>query len=220
MNRRTDLLVGVTMALTVVEVTLAGLVFRRPWLFSLIAWQMVATYLVYIAVTGEVFLLRLLIFALACNLPQLLTDWYHARVVRTLVYDYALFRVLDTPDYIIAGWGFAFLQLGYLILRLRPRLGMVATTALVTALGTLVHSWYEEMAYLAHAWRYLDAWLVGHVSVWVIVSFAFIIATICIIVARLEGREGWWRWALGGLLNGVGIFVYSALAVVVLRQPW
>ncbi|HIE39519.1 MAG TPA: hypothetical protein EYH30_04010 [Anaerolineales bacterium] len=217
MNRRTDILVGVTMGLVVVGVTLTGLVLRQPWPFSLIAWLMVAIYLVYIVATRNTFLLRLLIFALACNLPQLLTDWYHARVVRTLAYDYALFRVLETPDYIIAGWGFAFLQLGYLVLRLRPRLVLGVTTGLVTGLGTLVHSWYEEMAYLADAWRYLDTRMVGHVSLWVIVSFALIIATICLLLAWLEKREGWGWWVLGGLLNGVGIFVYSGLAVAALR---
>ena len=37
MNRRTDILVLVTMGLTIVEVTLTGLVLRRAWLFSLIA---------------------------------------------------------------------------------------------------------------------------------------------------------------------------------------
>jgi hypothetical protein len=216
-NRRTDILVGATMGWVVVGVTLTGLVLHQPWPFSLIAWLMVGIYLAYIAITRNGLLLRLLIFALACNLPQLLTDWYHARVVRTLVYDYALFRVLETPDYIIAGWGFAFLQLGYLVLRLRPRLGLGATTALVTGLGTLVHAWYEEMAYLADAWRYLDTRLIGHVSLWVIVSFALIIATVCLLLAWLEKREEWWWWALGGLLNGVGIFVYSGLAVAALR---
>ena len=217
MNRRTDVLIGVTMGLVVIGVTLTGTVLRQPWPFSFIAWLMVGIYLAYIAITRNDLLLRLLLFALACNLPQLLTDWYHARVVRTLVYDYALFRVLDTPDYIIAGWGFAFLQLGYLVLRLRPRLGLAATTGLVTGAGTLVHSWYEEMAYWSHAWRYVDARLVGHVSVWVIVSFALIIATVCLLLAWLEKKKEWWWWALGGLLNGVGIFIYSALAVAVLR---
>jgi hypothetical protein len=217
MNRRTDILIGVTMAVTVAEVTLAGLVFRRPWLFSLIAWQMVAIYLLYIVVTRNTFLLRLLVFALACNLPQLLTDWYHVRVVKTLFYDYALLRVLETPDYILAGWGFAFLQLGYLILWLQPRLGLPCTTALIAGLGVVVHSWYEEMAYQADAWRYLNARMVGHVSVWVIVSFVLIIATICLIVVRLKDRKQLRWWALGGIVNGIGILGYSALAVVLLR---
>ncbi|HID88890.1 MAG TPA: hypothetical protein EYH27_01650 [Anaerolineales bacterium] len=217
MNRRTDVLIGTTMAVVVIGVTLTGTVLRQPWPFSFIAWTMVGIYLAYIAATRNELLLRLLVFALACNVVQIPTDWYHARVVRTLVYDYALFRVLDTPDYIIAGWGFAFLQLGYLVLRLRPRWGLLATTALVTVGGTVVHSWYEEMAYRSHAWRYVDARLVGHVSVWVIISFAFIIATVCFLLAWLEKKKGWGWWALGGLLNGVGIFVYSALAVAVFR---
>ncbi|HHS97144.1 MAG TPA: hypothetical protein ENK08_04485 [Chloroflexi bacterium] len=217
MNRRTDILVGTTMAAVVIGVTLTGTVLRQPWPFSFIAWVMVGIYLAYILVARNTLLLRLLIFALACNVIQIATDWYHAQVVRTLVYDYALFRVLDTPDYIIAGWGFAFLQLGYLVLRLRPRLGLPATTLLVTLVGTAAHSWYEEMAYQAHAWRYVDAQMVGHVSVWVIVSFALIIATICLLLAWLEKRKEWWQWALGGVANGIGIFIYSALAVAVLR---
>ncbi len=217
MDRRTDLLIGITMALTLAEVTLTGLVFRRPWLFSLVAWQMVLTYVVYILITRNRTLLHLLIFGLACNVPQLLTDWYHSRVIQTLVYDYALFRVLDTPDYIIAGWGFAFTQLGYLVLRLRPRLG-VPTVALLTATGgTIIHSWYEEMAYLSGAWRYINASLIGHVSVWVIVSFFFIIATVAVLTAWLGEKNRWEYWLIGGLVNGVGIFVYSAIAVPLLR---
>lgn len=217
MNRQSDILIGATMISVVVGVTLTGQVLRQPWPFSLIAWLMIAIYLAYIATTRNSLLLRLLVFALACNLPQLATDWYHARVVNTLAYDYALFRILETPDYIIAGWGFAFLQLGYIILRLRPRLGPAVTTVLVTALGTLVHSWYEEMAFLADAWHYVDARMVGHVSVWVIASFALIIATICLLLGWLQKRKSWGWWALGGLLNGAGIFVYSALAVALLR---
>ncbi len=217
MDRRTDWLVGVTMALTIIEVTLTGLVFQRPWLFSAIAWQMLLAYVVYELLTRNGLLFRLLLFALACNLPQLVTDWYHARVVQTLVYDYALFRVLDTPDYIIAGWGFAFFQLGYIVLRLKPRLDFRWLTLLVALGGTVVHSWYEEMAYRAHAWRYINASLIGHVSVWVIVSFFLIIATICWLVARLARERRWWPWAVGGLVNGAGIFLYSAVAVLLLR---
>ena len=177
---------------------------------------MVITYLVYIAVTGNRVIVHLLVFALAANLPQLATDWYHARVVETLVYDYAWFRVLETPDYIMAGWGFAFLQLGYLILRLKGRIGLGGLTALVVIGGTLVHAWYEEMAYQADAWRYVNASLVGHVSHWVIVSFTLIIASICPLVARLEGRRWPW-WVMGGLVNGALIFVYSAVCVALFR---
>ncbi len=217
MNRRTDILVGISMALVIVGVSLTGLLFRWPWMFSLIAWLMVALYLAYIGITRNPLFLRLLTFALACNLPQLLTDFYHARVVHTLVYDDFLFRVLDTPDYIIAGWGFAFLQLGYLFLRLRPRLGTGLTTALITAGGTVVHSWYEEMAYQSHTWRYLDARMIGHVSLWVIFSFVLIIATICLLLTWLERREHPAWWVGGGILNGIGIFAYSALGVALLR---
>lgn len=216
MDRRTDIFIFVTMGLTVLEVTLAGLVLRQPWLFSLIAWQMVITYLAYIAATRNVTIVRLLLFALAANLPQLATDWYHARVVETLVYDYALFRVVETPDYIIAGWGFAFLQLGYLILRFRDKLGLPGLTAAVAVVGTIVHSWYEEMAYQAGAWRYINASLIGYVSHWVIVSFALIIASICPIVAWLE-KKSWPWWVVGGLVNGVLILVYSALCVALFR---
>ncbi len=217
MDRRTDLLIGITMALTVAEVTLTGLVFRYPWLFSLIAWQMVLTYVVYVLITRNRTILHLLIFGLACNIPQLLTDWYHSRVIQTLVYDYALFRVLDTPDYIIAGWGFAFTQLGYLVLRLAPRLGVPAVALLTATGGTIIHSWYEEMAYLSGAWRYINASLIGHVSVWVIVSFFFIIATVALLTAWLGSKDRWGYWLVGGLVNGVGIFVYSAIAVPLLR---
>ncbi len=217
MDRRTDLLIGITMALTIAEVSLTGLVFQRPWLFSAIAWQMLLTYTAYALVTRNRLICRLLTFALACNLPQLATDWYHARVVNTLVYDYAFFRILDTPDYIIAGWGFAFLQLGYLVLRLKPRLGTPALTLAIALGGTLIHSWYEEMAYRAQAWHYVNATLVGHVSVWVIISFFLIIATICLLVSRLEGEKRWPAWFLGGIGNGAFIFAYSALAVWLLR---
>lgn len=217
MNRRTDSLIAVTMALTIIEVTLTGLVFRRPWLFSAIAWQMLLTYIFFALVTRNRIIPRLLAFSLACNIPQLLTDWYHSRVVHTLVYDYALFRVLDTPDYIIAGWGFAFVQLGYLIMRLRPRLGVAAVTLLTATGGTVIHSWYEEMAYLAGAWRYVNASCIGHVSIWVIASFAMIIATISLLVVGLEKRKRWGYWFIGGIVNGLGIFIYSAIAVALLR---
>ncbi|HHH41577.1 MAG TPA: hypothetical protein ENK56_06185 [Chloroflexi bacterium] len=216
MDSRTDRLILVTMVLTVLEVSLAGLVLRRPWAFSFIAWQMVLTYLVYTGLTRNRLLVRLLVLPLFADLVQLLTDWYHARVVETLVYDYALFRIWETPDYIIAGWGFAFLQLGYLTLWLKRRIGLWPAIGLVTVVGSILHTWYEEMAYQAHAWRYINASLLAHVSHWVILTFVALIASLCVIVAWLEKRPVR-DWALGGLLVGALIFVYSAIAVALFR---
>lgn len=214
---KSDWLVLLTLLLTLLGVTLTGLVFRQPWLFSAIAWVMLFTYLAYALLTRDPLAFRLLLFALAADLPQLAVDWYHVRIVKTLLYDYALFRILETPDYILAGWGFAFFQLGYLLLRLAPRFGWRRLTLIMTLGGTLLHSWYEEMAYHANAWRYINASLIGHVSIWVIFSFLLIIATICYLLFRLKDRTGWRSWALAGLLNGIGIFIYSALAVAFFR---
>lgn len=217
MNRQTDWLIGVTLALTLLGVTLTGTVFYRPWLFSAIAWLMLLIYAFYSLATRNKLLVNLLLFALAADLPQLLVDWYHVRVVQTLSYDYAFFRIWETPDYILAGWGFAFFQLGYLLRRLAPRFGWFPLSLAITLGGTLIHSWYEEMAYRAGAWRYLNATLIGHVSLWVIASFLVIIATICYLLWRLKDQEDGPIWALAGLLNGLGIFIYSALAVALLR---
>ncbi len=217
MNRQSDRLIGTTLALTLLGVTLTGTVFYRPWLFSVIAWFMLLVYVLYSFVTGNRFLTHLLLFALAADLPQLLVDWYHVRVVKTLIYDYAFFRIWETPDYILAGWGFAFFQLGYLLRRLAPRFGWFPLSLIITLGGTLIHSWYEEMAYRAGAWRYINATLIGHVSLWVIVSFLVIIATICYLLWRLKDQEDGRLWALAGLINGLGIFIYSALAVALLR---
>ncbi|RMF36927.1 MAG: hypothetical protein D6759_02975, partial [Chloroflexi bacterium] len=129
---------------------------------------------------------------------------------------YALFRIWETPDYIIAGWGFAFLQLGYLTLWLKKRIGLWPAVGLVTAVGSVLHTWYEEMAYQAHAWRYINASLLAHVSYWVILTFVVLIASLCVIVARLEKRPVR-DWALGGLLVGALIFTYSAIAVALFR---
>lgn len=213
MDRKTDMLMCITIGLTIFEVSLAGLALRWAWCFSFIAWQMVATYLIYIAVTRNTLILKLLIFALAANLPQLAVDWYHVRIVETLVYDYAWFRIIETPDYIMAGWGFGFLQLGYLVLRFKDKLRLPILTLVLTVGGTFVHCWYEEMAYQAGAWRYINASLLVHVSYWVIVSFALIIATICGIVAWLE-QKSWIWWFIGGLVNGVLMFGYAALSVL------
>ncbi|MFN3742013.1 MAG: DUF6989 domain-containing protein [Anaerolineales bacterium] len=217
MNRQADWLVSITLALTLLGVTLTGLVIRQAWLFSAIAWLMLFIYVIYALLTRNSLAFRLLLFALLADLPQLAVDWYHVRIVKTLVYDYAFFRILETPDYILAGWGFAFFQLGYLLLRLAPRFGWRRLGLAVTLGGTLIHSWYEEMAYQAGAWRYIHAALLAHVSIWVIFSFLFIIATICYLLFRLKDRTDWQSWAAAGLLNGVGIFIYSALAVQFLR---
>ncbi len=217
MNRETDWLIGITMPLTLIGVTLTGTLLRLPWLFSAIAWSLLLIYLLYSLITRNPVLLRLLLFAMAADLPQLFVDWYHVRVVNTLVYDYALFRIWETPDYILAGWGFAFFQLGYLLLRLAPRFGWLRLSLLIAFGGTLIHSWYEEMAYHAGAWRYIHATLIGHISLWVIVSFLVIIATICYLVWRIRDQQDWRIWMLAGLINGIGIFIYSAIAVALLR---
>lgn len=135
MNRQSDWLIGTTLALTLLGVTLTGTVFYRPWLFSVIAWFMLLVYVLYSFVTRNRFLSHLLLFALAADLPQLLVDWYHVRVVQTLIYDYAFFRIWETPDYILAGWGFAFFQLGYLLRRLAPRFGWFPLSLVITLGG-------------------------------------------------------------------------------------
>ncbi len=216
MNARLTRLIAVTMTLTVLEVGLAGLVIRKPWMFSLIAWQMAFTYLIYWWRTRERLLGYLLLVPLTANVVQLVVDWYHVVQAETLVYNYALFRIWETPDYILAGWLFAFVQLGYLTLWLKQRIGMWPSVLLLSVGGSVVHTWYEEMAYWANAWRYVNASLLGHVSHWVIITFLFMLATLCYIVALLEKRPAR-DWALGGVVVGVGILGYSVLAVALFR---
>lgn len=214
---REDLLIGLSMALTVGGVLLgAGL--REPNAFGVTALAVMGFLIIGWWMTGSARLAWLLIFGVAAGVLELWADWVHVTHFGSLVYtDYFGFRLLASPSYMPIGWGLTVVQFGYLALRLRDRWKPWIAVSAVTILGMALPPWYEELAAPAQAWYYTTGGpMLSHTPVWIIFTYGgcmFAIATTALIGYQ---PRSWGRAVLGGLFTAAGImfsgvFWYSLL---------
>jgi hypothetical protein len=213
---RTTRLVVFTLLLMAAQTLAFGLIRPNARFFVLTVWEIVLVYAVYLAFTRDRLLAHIMLVPLLANLPQLLVDWFHVQYAQTLVYDFAFFKVWETPDYILAGWLATFTQWGYLTLWLKERIGRWPAIGIMTVFGASLHVWYEELAFRNGGWHYTNASMFGHVSIWVIIAFFFILGTLSWLFTQLEGRRTR-DWVVGGLLMGIAILFYSVVSVLLFR---
>ena len=217
MNPVADVIVIVGFLVPALALTLCGLVGLSPVWISITVWLVWFSFIAYAFASGNELFKKLLLLGMTIIPFQLVTDFYHVSVAKTLVYDYAFFRILETPDYILVGWCCnVFLIVGYAAIRLTQRikpwvLGVIAAPVWAVAFG-----WYEEMASRGHVWHYENAPLFSHVSYWVLVSFAIIFGTYAAGALWLKDKP-YRYWALGGVALGIWIGVVSAIAAAILR---
>jgi hypothetical protein len=204
----------VTVLLTV-AVSAAGSVFfaTRPWSDGRTAVALnAANALIFgahlLRRRGDPAVVRLLLFGLALGVVELVADWLCVRFTGTLDYTPARSALLwASPWWMPLAWMMVGTQVGYLGARFVERVGVVRGALLSALCGACLIPFYEEMAYYAHWWRYVDCKKVGHTPLYIIAAEA-VIGLALGPLARLALREPSWRRAvLAGALAGLSTII-------------
>ena len=149
----------------------------------------------------------LLVFGFTTGLAELITDWYHVAVFKSLVYDnFSLFRLWASPEYMPLGWMNTMVQMGYIGWRLSEFLSVGKTMAIVGIIGALSIPYYEEMAFHAGAWHYQNAYMIGNTPLWVFAAYLVEIPWVVPIVKKMQEKP-FYFWILAGIIQGIIIFV-------------
>ncbi len=217
--RPMDYLVIFAMLITSLATTLAGTI-KKPWPFAVVTYIVAVIFVTSSILLKDVRFQRLLVFGLVTGVVELLTDWYHVIVFKSLVYlDHSFFSILASPEYMPLGWMNVIVQMSYIGLRLREEFdwSIPGTMVVIGILGALNIPYYEEMAFSAGAWYYTASWMIGHTPIWVVAAYFVEIPWVVPIIAKiekvLEDRDAnhplfvLLLLVMGGILMGIVIFI-------------
>jgi len=185
--------------------TFSGLVIRQYWIYEVVTGAFLSAIVIYILVTRERLLANLLVFGLVAGFLELVTDWYHVEVLRTLVYDRMSCSIWASPGYMPFGWAILLFQYGYAAVRLSEFIGTAKTTVLLIAFGASMTPWYEELAWHAQHWHYQGSPAIGHTPYWVSLSYSLIMAAVGMLTPRFRNASAA-GWAGLGVVIGIVIF--------------
>lgn len=152
--------------------------------------------------------LRLLLFGLALGLVELVADFLCVRFTGTLDYTPANSPMLwESPWWMPLAWALVGAQVGYLGGRFVERVGLWRGATASALLGACLIPFYEEMAFHAHWWRYVDCKMIGHTPLYIIAA-EFVIAAALGPLAFAALRTRSWRTAAAvGTLAGLSTIV-------------
>ncbi len=201
-----DLYIIISIILTLSGVLLGALL-REPTTIGFTAMAVIIFLIIAWRITQSARLAWLLIFGLVAGVFELWADWVHVTYLGSLVYtDYFGFQLLASPSYMPIGWWLTVVQFGYLAMRLNDRFKPWIAVSLVSALGTILPPWYEELATPAQAWYYKTSGpMLSNTPIWIIFTYwgcMFAIATMALMCYR---PKAWARAVLGGIFTAAGI---------------
>ena len=106
---------------------------------------------------------------------ELFADFLCVRCTRTLDYGVSgSWMLLESPWWMPWSWGLLAVQFGVLGAAAIGRYGRTRGMLLVGASAAVVIPFYEEMAWSAQWWRYLDCLMVGRTPIYIILTEAMI----------------------------------------------
>ncbi len=229
--RPLDYLILFSMIFLGVTTTVAGM-FRNPWPFAVGTYVVSILFVLAAIQFKDVQFQRLLVFGLITGIAELITDWYHVVILKSLVYTHlSFFPLLASPEYMPLGWMNVIVQMSYISLRLREEFNLTipVTMVIIGVLGVLNIPYYEEMAYNAGAWYYTAEWMIGRTPVWVFAAYFVEIPWVVPITMKIEdiarkednswGRQVIIATVVSGLMMGVIIFVGGFITHAALKAP-
>ena len=214
-----DYVILSTLVLNSIFTTLAGFL-RQPWPFAMITY-LVALILVLTAVIRKnTFLGYLILFGLVTGVVELITDWYHVAIFKSLVYDdLSFFPLLASPEYMPIGWMNVITQMSYIGWRLSQYLSVPQAMIVLGVIGALSIPYYEEMAYIAGAWHYQNAFMISHTPLWVFLAY-FVEIPWVVPIIRTFKEKPFYYWVLGGVIQGIVIFVGGFFTYLIFSLNW
>lgn len=144
---------------------------------------------VYFSKIRDPAMARLLLFGLVFGTVELVADALCVQITKTLDYTPAgSVMIWESPWWMPLAWTFVALQTGYLGALALDRWGWRKGLAQAMIIGAIQIPFYEELAYYAGWWRYMDCRMIGHTPLYIIIAEALIVAGIAP-MARIILRE-------------------------------
>lgn len=218
---------GIVLLTVGVSVAWVSAVAGRPWsdgrTAALLSFVNLTLFLAHVLRHRDAAVARLLLFGLGLGVVELIADALCVRYTGTLDYAPARSAMLGlSPWWMPLAWMLVAAQIGYLGARLIERLGVARGALLGALIGAVNIPFYEEMAYHAHWWRYVDCRRVGHTPVYIIVA-ELVIGLALGPLARVALRRPSARTALlAGALGGVATIIGGLVGYGLIERvlPW
>ena len=184
------------------SITHLGWISAARWSYGLFA-----SYIVYALLARDAVVARLLAFALAAGVAELVADAYLVSVTHTLLYPRPEAMLWDSPLYMPVSWAVVLTQLGYLG-RLVPWPAWRTGLLLVPLSGVLIPL-YENWAIRAGWWSYQHAPAWWGVPYYVYLAEALLMLPVPALLLQAIERG---RWLATGLVEGVVMLLACVLA--------
>jgi Domain of unknown function (DUF6989) len=154
----------------------------------------------------------LLIFGAVAGFGELWADWIHVEYFHLLVYlNYFGFKLLASPLYMPFGWWLTVVQFGYFALRLAERWRSSTAIIIISVLGMLLPSWYEQFAAPARAWYYTPhGMMLSHTPLWIIFTYGGCMFSIASATIFLYHAQSWSRALMGGFFVSASFMFWGA----------
>jgi hypothetical protein len=154
----------------------------------------------------------LLIFGAVAGFGELWADWIHVEYFHSLVYlNYFGFKLLASPLYMPFGWWLTVVQFGYFALRLAERWRSSTAIIIISVLGMLLPSWYEQFAAPARAWYYTPhGMMLSHTPLWIIFTYGGCMFSIASATILLYQAQSWSRAIIGGFFVSASFMFWGA----------
>lgn len=164
----------------------------------------VMMYLAYVAVTRDAAMGRLVLFGAVFGVVELVADALCVHYTGTLDYTPSQsVMVWASPWWMPLAWMIVAIQIGYLGALTMARFGYWSGAFLTALLGAVNIPFYEEMAYHAHWWQYVNCKLLWHTPYYIIVAELLIglaLGVLATVTLRESSRT---KAVFFGLLGGL-----------------
>lgn len=179
---------------------------------ALLAGVLLVIYGLYVLVTRDPVIARLMLFGLVVGFGELPADAFGVTTTQTLVYWPGGPFIWDTPLYMPFSWLTVLAQLGFIAAFLMPRLGARRSMIAMAIFGGINIPIYEFLAKFAHFWYYHNTPLLfGVTPYYVILAEALLAMSLPLLAyAAITARPG--KIVVLGLLQSLWIYVAGRIA--------
>lgn len=206
-----------TLTLVTLGVSLVGdsvaAIFGLGWTAaSLLTAVLLAIYGLYLLVTRDPVIGRLLLFGMVVGFGELPADAFGVTTTSTLVYWPGGPFIWDTPLYMPLSWSTVIAQLGFIGAFLVPRWGARNAAIAMAIFGGINIPVYEFLAKFAHFWYYQNTpMLFGVTPYYVILAEALLSMSLPLLAYRaITARPG--QVVALGLVQALWIYVAGRIA--------
>jgi hypothetical protein len=215
-DRQRWILTLATLGLSLVGDSISAL-FGLGWTAaSLLAAALLTVYSLYLLVTRDPVIGRLMLFGLVVGFGELPADAFGVTTTRTLVYWPGGPFIWDTPLYMPLSWLSVIAQLGFIGAYLVPRWGARNAAIAMAIFGGINIPIYEFLAKFAHFWYYQNTpLLLGVTPYYVILAEALLSMSLPLLCYQvISARPG--KIVLLGLVQSLWIYIAGRIAYALL----